>query len=120
MCDLSGMRFKNMSLIDYMCCKNEYSAIAVTPDCKRWGVATERKTQEKANADAIDQCDGRGLGIVGNYQGCKVHYKESNCGMYFTTIIYWLIKFYIEYAVLQRYQKYVMLSKHSACIALVC
>ena len=93
MCDLSGMRFKNIPLIDYMCSKNEYSAIAVTPDCKRWGVATRRTTQEKANVDAIDWCDGKGLGIVGNYQGCRVHYKGSYCGMYFITITYLFLVF---------------------------
>ena len=87
MCDLTGMRFNNMPLIDYMCSKNEYSAIAVTPDCKRWGVATSRKTQEKANADAIDWCDGKGLGTVGNYRGCRVQYKGSDCGIYLIAII---------------------------------
>ena len=80
------MRFKNIPLIDYMCSKNEYSAIAVTPNCKRWGIATKRTTQEKANADAIDWCDGRGLGIVGNHQGCSVHYEGSYCRMYFIII----------------------------------
>ena len=92
-CDLSRMRFNNMPLIDYICSKSEYSAIAVTPNCKRWGIATKRTTQEKANADAIDWCDGRGLGIVGNNKGCSVHYKGSYCGMYFITMIYVLLIF---------------------------
>jgi len=77
-CSLQGLTFGGQTMTDYICSRSEFSAIAFTNNCATWGLATRRSTQQQANADAIDWCDGGGLGVDGGRHGCTVHHTRQD------------------------------------------
>lgn len=71
-CSMAGRRIKGQDLATYFCSKPGHKALAFSHGCASFGVATNRGTQEKATAAAIDYCDGDGIGSVGSREGCHV------------------------------------------------
>eukprot|EP00493_Phyllostaurus_siculus_P020899 UN21224 len=79
-CSLEGVDFRGQDLTSYICGRKDFSAIAFSEDCHRWGVATERDSQQEADEDAIDWCNGGGLDRDGDIP-CEVQYtRDDVCG----------------------------------------
>jgi hypothetical protein len=80
-CSLAGMKiFSTQDLETYFCtAEGEHKAIAFSSDCGVFGASVDADTQQEADAQAIDWCNGNGVGYAGETSGCQVQFRSSHC-----------------------------------------